>query len=311
VLAPALRRRWNAPSEPSASAVPWGRVARYALPFGLISVLNLVTWRQSETLILAHFWSPREVGFFDLAYKLPQLVLEFIPLAVWPLVLASYSEVYAADPTRAGSVVDRYYRLLFFLGAPLSLLGALLCHGAIPLLYGEAFRPAIPLCTVFFLVFPLTFFGTPLSMSLYVLERTGTILWVYIASAAVNVGLDLLLIPRHWQIGSVVPTSLVVVLTPVVYAAILRARGFAYRIPWSFILRGYAASAACFILWPLRSFMDSFAGLALFGAAGGLVILLAFRVVRLVGPDEADLIRRSRLPLSRVLLKILSAEAKT
>lgn len=310
VLLPALLRRLRAPSEPAGGEVPWRRIARYALPFGLISVLNLVTWRQSETLVLSHFWSSREVGFFDLAYKLPQLVLEFIPLAVWPLVLASYSEVYATDPSRAGRVVDRYYRLLFVLGAPISMLGALVSPGAIPLLYGEAFRPAVPLCMTFFLVFPLTFFGTPLSMSLYVLERTGTILVVYLAGAAVNVGLDLLLIPRHWQIGSVVPTSLVVVLTPFVYARILQARGFAYTIPWRFIGRAYLGSAACFLLWPLRSLMGTVPGFALFGAAAGLVILFAFRVVRLVGPEEMELIRRSRIPMSRALAVILGAETK-
>ena len=317
VLLPALARRLRvtgagapAPAARAGSSIPWGRLARYALPFGLISVLNLVTWRQSETLVLAHFWSPREVGLFDLAYKLPQLVLEFIPLAVWPLVLAGYSEVYAADPSRAGRVVDKYYRLLFVLGAPISMLGALVCTGVIPLLYGEEFRPAAPLCAAFFLVFPLTFFGTPLSMSLYVLERTVTILLIYLASAVVNVGLDLLLIPRHWQIGSIVPTSLVVVLTPFVYARVLSARGFAYTIPWRFIGRAYAASASCFLLWPLRGLMQTLPGLALFGAMAGLVVLLAFRVVRVVGPLEMDLIRRSRFPMSRALVAILGGEGR-
>jgi O-antigen/teichoic acid export membrane protein len=310
-LAGRLRARGAAAGGDASSGVPWRRVFRYALPFGLISVLNLVTWRQSETLILSHFWSPREVGFFDLAYKLPQLVLEFIPLAVWPLVLASYSEVYSREPAKAAAVVDRYYRLLFVLGAPVSLFGATVAGAAIPLLYGEAFRPAAPLCTAFFLLFPLTFLGTPLSMSLYVLEKTGTILLVYLGASVVNVGLDLLLIPRNWQIGSVVPTTLVVALTPLAYARILKVRGFGYRVPWRFIGRAYLASAACLALWPLGRWVRTLPALAVFGAAGFAVILLGVRWVRLVGPEEAEFVRRSRLPMARTLLAILGAEAKT
>jgi O-antigen/teichoic acid export membrane protein len=315
VLLPAIARRLRVRREavaaPESAGVPWRRVFRYALPFGLISVLNLVTWRQSETFILSHFWSPREVGFFDLAYKLPQLVLEFIPLAVWPLLLASYSEVYSREPSKAAAVVNRYYRLLFILGAPVSLLGAVVTGAAIPLLYGDLFRPAVPLCTAFFLLFPLTFLGTPLSMSLYVLERTGIILLVYLGAAVVNVGLDLLLIPHNWQVGAVLPTSLVVALTPLAYARILRSRGFGYQVPWRFIGRAYLASAACLVLWPFSRWVRSLPALVAFGLAGIAMILLGVRWVRLVGPEEAELVRRSRLPMARTLLALLGAEAKS
>ncbi|TPW09118.1 MAG: polysaccharide biosynthesis protein, partial [bacterium] len=40
---------------------------RYALPFAAISVMNLLTWRQSESILLAHFRTLREAGFWDLA----------------------------------------------------------------------------------------------------------------------------------------------------------------------------------------------------------------------------------------------------
>jgi O-antigen/teichoic acid export membrane protein len=67
-------------------AVTRDRVLRYCFR-SRPSVLNFV-WRQSETLMLAHFRSPEETGYFDLAYRLPQTILEFVPGTVWPLVMA-------------------------------------------------------------------------------------------------------------------------------------------------------------------------------------------------------------------------------
>ena len=42
-----------------------GRILRYAAPLAGIEVLNLITWRQSEVLILGHFTGPEAAGVFE------------------------------------------------------------------------------------------------------------------------------------------------------------------------------------------------------------------------------------------------------
>ncbi len=103
-------------------------------------ILNLITWRQSEVLFLGHFRSAAEAGFFDLAYRFPQMILEFVPGAIWPLVMAGFSEIYTRDRDALQRATSAYYKLLFLLVAPLSVGGILTGDLAIHLLYGGAFR---------------------------------------------------------------------------------------------------------------------------------------------------------------------------
>ena len=69
---PRLRASLDWGSAASPETVSAERFWRYSLPFAAIGILNLIVWRQSETLMLAHFRSPEETGYFDLAYRLPQ-----------------------------------------------------------------------------------------------------------------------------------------------------------------------------------------------------------------------------------------------
>ncbi|RPJ48848.1 MAG: hypothetical protein EHM19_01555, partial [Candidatus Latescibacterota bacterium] len=180
-----------------------GRILRYAVPLFAIEVLNLVTWRQSETLLLGHFRSAVEAGIFDIAYRLPQLLLDFVPETIWPLVLAAFVEVYTRDRTRVAEMTRHYFRLLFVLVTPITLFGALYGDRLIEVLYGAERAAAGPYARIFFVIFHLSFFGTPFSMALYLIEKTGVNLALSALFAAVNIGIDLVLIPRYGLPGAV------------------------------------------------------------------------------------------------------------
>ena len=62
--------------------------------------------------------------------------------------------------------------MLFALCAPLCVLGAALGGRAVPVLFGDAMAPAAVPTQIFFVIFTVSFLSTPLSMVLYVLERT-------------------------------------------------------------------------------------------------------------------------------------------
>src|SRR5439155_11270911 len=137
---------------------------RYALPFTAISLLNLIVWRQSETLILGHYRTVAEVGWFDLAYGRPQQLLEFIPVTLWPLVMAAFADSFARDRASLTRRITLYYKFLIALAAPLAIGGAVLSLRAIPLLFGARNTPAAAPTAVFFLLFAISFGSTPLSM---------------------------------------------------------------------------------------------------------------------------------------------------
>jgi O-antigen/teichoic acid export membrane protein len=301
--------RYGEPGEvgEAGAGISFKRVARYSLPLVLVGVLVQVVWRQSETLLLAHFRTAEETGFFDLAYRMPQTMLEFVPTAVWPLVMAGFSEVYARDPSRLRIAIDRYYRMLFLLCTPICVTGIVLGGRMVTVLYTDSWMPAAIPTQLFFAIFTLSFFGTPLSMTLYVLEKTHVILIVYVCLAALNVGLDLVLIPRYGVTGAIVPVALVTAMSPFIYRVLVRRYVDGVRIPLVFIGKTFLASGFVVILVPFTRFITGWFELAAAFVAAAVLVVLGYKLIRVVGRKEMDMLGAVPVPLANRLLKFIAA----
>jgi len=281
------------------------RIARYALPLLAIEILNLVTWRQSETLLLGHFRSAAEAGIFDIAYRLPQLLLEFVPETIWPLVLAAFVEVYTRDRARLAEMTRHYFRLLFLLVTPITLFGA--CYGdlLVRVLYGAERAASGPYAQIFFVIFHVSFFGTPYSMALYLLEKTGVNLALSALFAAVNLGVDLLLIPRYGLPGAIPGVALAVGISPFLRGWAVRKYYGPIGIPWRFLGRCYLASAVLVLLVPARPYAGSPPGFLALLVAAVVLFAIAVRWVGVFGPEERALLERSNAPGKRLLARWL------
>lgn len=284
-----------------------GRLLRFSAPLVAIGFLIQVVWRQSETLFLGHFRTAAEAGYFDLAYRLPQLALEFVPTAVWPLVMAGFSEVYARNATDLRVAIDRYYRMLFLLCAPICAAGIVLGGRAVPILYGTEMTPAAIPVQLFFGIFTVSFLGTPLSMTLYVLEKTYVILIVYLSLAVVNVGLDLLFIPAFGVVGAIVPVSLVTAASPVIYRVIVGRHVDGVRIPMRFIGKTFLASGTVFLLLPVADRIDSLLPLAVATVVAFVLILFGFKLLRVIGKKELEMLGAVPIPLANRVLRFIAA----
>jgi O-antigen/teichoic acid export membrane protein len=284
------RRRLHVTGEGAPAEVPLGRMLRYGIPLAMVGLLYNVVWRASEGFLINYHWGERAAGFFGAAYSLPQLILEFVPTAIWPIVMASYAAVFALDRQRAATLVEHYYKLLFLVVAPLGIGGALFGDHLFVMVYGEAYAPGADLARVFFVVQSVSFIGTPLSMSLYILEKSTRNLLVWLGAAIVNVALDLVLIPMDWRVGGVVPVAIAVALMPPAFWWLLRREGFVVRVPWAFIGRVYLASLSLLLLVPVRRIERSevIVGVALL--LGIALLAVAFRSVRVFRRDDTALI---------------------
>jgi O-antigen/teichoic acid export membrane protein len=291
----------------SGSRIESGRLVRFSLPFAFIGFLNFLVWRQSETMFLAHFRSASETGFFDLAYRVPQTVLEFVPGTVWPLVMAGISEVYSRNADNIRLAIDRYYRMLFLLCAPISIAGIVLSGKMVPILFGEAMSPAAVPTQLFFAIFTLSFFGTPLSMALYVIEKPHVNLIIYICLAVINVALDLALIPKYGVAGAIAPVGVVIFLSPLIYRAVLGRYVEGIRIPLRFIGKCFLASSVVLILIPFLGFVNGVFELVVAVLAAVGLVILAFKAVRVLGEEELSMLGAVPVPMANKLLKFLSS----
>lgn len=306
VLAVLLYRiRASTPSlSVSRSEFPTGRLLRYALPWVPNSALHFVVWRSSESTLLGKFHSPELAGFFNRAYALPQMAIEFVPNAIYPLVLASFSESRTVTAENVPRFISYYYRLLFFTSVPVAIGGFVFGDLLIAALYPDM-GPAQPYCQAFFLIFMVTFFGTPLSMAVYVVEKVWVNLLLNLAYGALTLGLDLLLIPRYGLLGATIPTAIVTVLTPYVRWRIAKRYVPDIRIPWRFIGRTYLAASPLLALFALKPWLHGFLGLAAAGLAWASATLVLYRLFRVLGPEEREFIAGSRLPGKEWILRLL------
>jgi len=295
------------PARDTAPEVTRTRVWKYSLPFAAIGVLNLVVWRQSETLLLGHFRTAAEAGFFDLAYRLPQTVLEFVPGTVWPLVMAGMSEAYSRDPARLRGVVERYYRLLFLLCAPLCAGGIVLGGRVVGEVFGDGMRAAALPTQLFFAIFTVSFVSTPLSMALYVLEKTHVNLLIYVFLAIINIGLDLVLIPKYGVTGAMIPVAIAIAAQPVAYFIAVRRFVPEISIPFRFIGRCFLASSAVLVAVPVLWRVGGSVGLVAATAAATVALAVAYRRARLFSPEELAVVASIPVPLAGRLARLLGA----
>jgi len=308
LLAPGLRRLLPWIGVPRGRGLPARRHLRFALPIALGTLINQVLWRSSETLFIGHFDGPVAAGFYNAAYNLAQMVLEFVPLAIWPVILATLSEAHTVRREDLLRGTRLYFRLLYILVVPAALTGGILGGQVYLVMYGEGMAPGATLCQFFFVLFLVGFFATPLRMALYVKERAMTNAWITGVGAAVNVALDFLLIPRYGIWGGAWAVMVALVVSAVLQFVVSRRLLPGLRIPWRDLGRILLASAIVLPLWLVRTHLNHLVPLLAVLIGATLVQFLLLRLMRVFGPEERGLLLKSNLPWKAWIVRILGAE---
>jgi O-antigen/teichoic acid export membrane protein len=288
----------------SGTPVAPAAVLRFALPFVVTGLLNQIVWRQSEVIFLGHFRGAEEAGFFSLAYRTPQLLLEFVPLTIWPIVMAGTSEVYAKSEGNLPRAVDLYFKLLYMLVVPVAAMGFAFSRPLVPMLYGREMLPAALVTQLFFVVFSYSFLYTPMSMALYVMGKSWVNMLIFLLLACINVGLDLVLIPRYGVWGALAPVSFALMLAVVLFHVVMRRWRRDVKTPALFIARCYAAAVPTSLLAIATARVSSPVAIATLIPVGLALLVLGFRWMKVIGPAEKELIRLLPIPAKERVLSL-------
>jgi O-antigen/teichoic acid export membrane protein len=255
-------------------------------------------------IFLGHFRGPEEAGFFSLAYRTPQLLLEFVPLTIWPIVMAGTSEIYAKDEKNLPRAINLYFKLLYMLVIPVAAMGFAFARPLVPILFHREMLPAALVTQLFFVVFSYSFLYTPMSMALYVIGKSWVNMLIFLLLACLNIGLDLAFIPRYGLWGAMVPVSFVLVLAVIIFHAVMRKVRPDVKTPALFIVRCYAAAVPTALLSILSARWSSPAAFAIMIPAGLILLVLGFRWMRIMGEEEKKLIRLLPIPAKEWVLSI-------
>jgi O-antigen/teichoic acid export membrane protein len=251
----------------------------------------------SRTVLGAALGDASEVALFSVGY--------YVALMVVVMMVSGFRGVYrpmfarlrvsgdSEQLRRAFSVVTKV-QIALLLPAAVGL--EVMMPSYIPLLYGRTFEPAVPVARVLVaFLFTETAFNLG-NIILSIDERYRPVLAAQ--SILVFAAPAFLWTARHHGLIAGVTVLGTARLAAVLVGYFVARARYGARFPWPFALRAAPVAAAMggalLVARPLAG-TSALATLAL-TAAGVVVFIAAARVARLFGPDEIELVRRSRIP---------------
>jgi O-antigen/teichoic acid export membrane protein len=264
------------------------------LPFALTFVLTIIYFRIDQPLIDV-FKGLREAGLYAAAYK-PIESLLFIPITFLSIVFPVLSVYHRERRAEMLEAVNRFYKALLLMGWPAAIGIFVLAHPLTPLLLGTKFLDSEPALRILALALGVAFVNNAFIGALNASDRQTSFSWAAGWSVAVNVALNLTLIPLFGFVGA----SWATVATEVALGTvgwILTAR-YVGRVPvvalsWRVVLSGLVMAVA---IVPLRDFGG--ARIAIPIVAGAVVYGAAVLLLRALSGDEIAWARRA-LALAR------------
>ncbi len=275
------------------------RLARYGMPFAITGALASVI-ALADRYIIAALLGTEAAGLYaapyDLANRSLQVMMLAVGLAGTPLIFRAYE---AGSLAAARPVLERQFQLLAGTALPVALALAMLSPAVSRLLLGPQFQDwgavLMPWIVIATLVQGMETFYFSFAFSLA--QRALRLAAVLLAAAAVNIGLNFLLIPIHGLEGAAAAT-LIAAVVAAVGSGLLGRRVLALPLPLGDLMR---IATACLplvaLLWPFRNHSDPLtgfvagcAGIGVYGLSAFLLDLGGLRTRVLLGrpvPDAA------------------------
>jgi len=175
------------------------KIFSHSFPIAFTALLATVYMRIDQVM-LHKMTTDSVLGQYVAAVRVSEL-FEMLPSALM-FTLAPILSVSVANPQRFRSYTDRTFRY-FMVGA--SGLCVFMTVGAqliVRLLYGKNFLPAAPLLSVLIWSEIAVFFATVIGNVMVVKNQQSMLPIPTLAGAAINIGLNLVLIPRYGAMGA-------------------------------------------------------------------------------------------------------------
>lgn len=266
-------------------ALLW-RWLRLAFPFALGAFLTNLYFR-ADVPILQYFKPFEEVGWYQLAYK-PFEALQFVPLAIQAVVYPVLAVYHREKGPRLGLAYGRFFKMLVLLGWPLTV-GTFVLARPIGSLF-RLFPESEPSLRILALAIVFLFANSAFTAMLYAIDRQDLFAWTTGIAVAVNVILNLALIP----VAGYLAASAVTVVTEAAFSVAgwlfvaRRVRLAWVRLSWRTLLAGLFMGAALFPLAGQPVYLSV--------PVGAAVYALALWLLRGVDRKEIELLLRGLRP---------------
>lgn len=196
--------RKDLPYTPKAEWSSWKEIIKETLPLWVVSVLILIYFR-IDTLLLSVLPLPNgqnnlvEVGYYSTAYKLLELLIA-IPMmfygAVLPVLVAAQG-----DSLKLRNIISKALQVSLFISLPISVFVFMNSRGIIDLFFPN-YEPAAAALSILIWAFLLSAISTGFYFSTISQGQQRRLVRPYLLATAVNVILNIWLIPIYGFYGA-------------------------------------------------------------------------------------------------------------
>lgn len=266
----------------------WPALLRASLPFGVIGFTLGLSYK-FDTLLLNQTRTDQEVGYYNAAYNLVFSAVMFsnvINTSLFP----SLTRQAVGNPQSLSAIYSRSLRYLLIAALPVAVGGCLLATGLVEFLYGARYAPAADALRIVIWVTPLMFASEFLGYVVLIRGEERYAARSVLVSTAVNVGLNLLVVPVYGFRGAAVMTVLTEATLVALY--VWRLRGVLATMDWTktLLLPLLAALLMGLFVLAVAPWVHVLVAVAL----GGAVYALLLVALRVIGGDELRFVRSLR-----------------
>lgn len=263
------------------------RLKRFAASSSLLLLVDMVVWDRSEFLVLSRVSELRELAYYSLSFNVVQQAL-ILPRLFTKALATTLLIERGADPEAVPRLAGEGIRYVFLMAAPLTLGLASLSSALMPMVYGAAYAPAVPVLAVVAGLAVVRGALTPVQALFYLAEKQTFLIRFSLVLGIVNIALDLWLIPRGGALGAAWANGVTQALAAV-GLTVFAARQLQLPVPVAALGR---IALACVPMVGLVSgitlVLPSVPAIALGVPAGAITYLFGLRALRVVRPLDRD-----------------------
>jgi O-antigen/teichoic acid export membrane protein len=269
----------------------WGGLLRVGLGVGAAGILVTLYVKLDQILVL-EFAGSREAGLYGAAYRVLEQV-QFIPAAVMTTLFPLIASAYPVDLDRVRALLQRTAEYLAAASLPILVFTIVAAHQIVLFLFGRHLLAASPALPVLMAAFVSISFGYIVGSMVVILELQRRFLGYAAVALAVNVVLNVILIPRYGFLAA----AWVTLLTEVTVMS-LTMRSVVRTLKMRPKLNRLVRTLAAALVMGLATLLAKTDAAPLVGLIiiGGLTYLLAAGLLRVISLNEVMAMLRKDIP---------------
>jgi O-antigen/teichoic acid export membrane protein len=294
---PVLKSMKSVPKVPLPRDIRKRMFSFSGLSTGLM-ILQIVIWDRSDIIFLKLLQPDiRQLAFFSVCFSVADRLMR-IPQTFANALSATQMAEYGRDKDRLFRMTSKASTYVL-LGALPILIGVACIGGPfVRVMYGPQYLPAIPVFIVVALLSIPRAILTPAQTLLYSTEDLGFVLKLGCVAAAINVLLDVALIPSHGALGAAWANGVAQTFAALtIWGRVLVRYPVRIEIPVLFRLAAASLAMAIVVLSIVAMPFSSLLKLSVAVPAGAIVFLVTSRIFAVLQKDD----RRRLLQLSALL----------